>query len=77
MLGNESERRLKDLLVAVADGERRIEALRQRLCGIRDFATHAGFQRIDRDMSDFINSWELLNFLRDNGIHHVQEHELF
>jgi len=28
MLGNESERRLKDLLVAVADGERRVEALR-------------------------------------------------
>lgn len=77
MLGTESERRLKDLFIGVADGERRIEVLRQRLCSIRDFSPHAGFQRIDRDLSDFINSWELLNFLRDNQIHHVQEHELF
>ena len=43
-LGFESERRLKDLLVAVGDGERGLEAARQRLCSIRDFASHSAFK---------------------------------
>lgn len=49
MLGYESERRLKNFLVAVGDGERDLEAARQRLCSIPDFAPHSAFQRIDRD----------------------------
>ena len=51
MLGYESERRLKNLLVAVGDGERDLEGARQRLCSIRDFAPHSAFQRLDRDYS--------------------------
>lgn len=43
MLGYESENRLKSLLVAVGDGERHLENLRQRLCQIRDFAPHSAF----------------------------------
>jgi hypothetical protein len=43
MLGYESENRLKNLLVAVGDGERQLESLRQRLCQIRDFAPHSAF----------------------------------
>ncbi len=66
MLSNQSENRLKNLLVAVAEGERRIEGLRQRLCTIRDYTLHASFQRIDRGMTEFVNSIELLNFLREN-----------
>ncbi len=66
MLGYESENRLKNLLVAVGDGERTLEAARQRLCSIRDFAPHAAFQRVDRDASCFIDSHELLNYLKDH-----------
>ena len=77
MLGYESERRLKDIMVAVGDGERELEVARQRLCNIRDFAPNSGFQRIDRNLSDFISSFELLNFLRDNQINHASEAELF
>jgi hypothetical protein len=51
MLGYESERRLKNFLVAVGDGERALESSRQRLCSIRDFAPHSAFERIDRDVS--------------------------
>ena len=47
MLGHQSEKRLTGLLVAVGEGERSLEVARQRLCSIRDFSTHAGFQRID------------------------------
>lgn len=66
MLGYESQNRLKNLLVAVGDGERTLECARQRLCNIRDFAPHSAFQRIDRDQNGYISSFELLNYLRDH-----------
>ena len=77
MLGYESERRLKNLLVAVGDGERDLEAARQRLCGIRDFAPLSAFERFDRDMTGSITSYEIVNFLRDNSVFHVSESESF
>lgn len=77
MLGYESERRLKNFLVAVGDGERDLECARQRLCNISDFAPHSAFQRLDRDFSNFITSREIVNFLRDNSIYHVSDSEAF
>lgn len=75
MLGFESERRLKNLLVAVCEGERDIEVARQRLCSIVDFALHSAFQRVDRSCSANISSHEIVNFLRDNACYHVSESE--
>ncbi len=43
MLGYESERRLKNLLISVGDGERDLELARQKLCCIADFALHSAF----------------------------------
>lgn len=43
MLSCETERRLKNYLVAVADGEGVLERLRQRLCEIRDFTPNMAF----------------------------------
>jgi len=43
MLGFESENILKSLVVAVGEGERKLETLRQRLCNIKDFAPHSAF----------------------------------
>jgi len=77
MLGFGSEQRLRDLLVAVGDGERDLEASRQRLCSIRDFGLHSCFERIDRDCSNAIGSIELVAFLRDNATFHVSEPEAF
>lgn len=77
MLGYESERRLKNLLVAVGDGERDLEAARQRLCEIRDFAPMSAFERLDRDMVGQLTSFEILNFLRDNSVYHVSESEAY
>ena len=76
-LGYESERRLKDLLVAVGDGERGLEAARQRLCSIRDFAPHSAFQRFDRDCSNFVCSREIINFLRDQRNFGISESETY
>ena len=75
MLGYESERRLKNFLVAVGDGERNLEFARSRLCNISDFAPHSSFERIDRDASGEVTSREVCNFLRDNGVYHVSEGE--
>lgn len=77
MLGYESESRLKNLLVAVGDGERGLEAARQRLCSIRDFAPHSAFQRLDRDNNNMIAACEVLNFLRDQRNFTISETECF
>ena len=77
MLGYESEKRLKALLVAIGDGEQTLERTRQRLCEIRDFAPRAAFQRFDRDGNEYISSYELLNFLRDNRVYSVTEAECY
>ena len=75
MLGYETETRLKNFLVAVGDGERNLEAARQRLCTIRDFAPHSAFQRFDRDGNAAICSHELVAFLRDHGNYTATEGE--
>lgn len=77
MLGYVSESKLKNLLVTVGDGERDLEAARQRLCNIRDFALLAAFERIDRDATGTVDSVEIVNFLRDNGVAHITEGEAY
>eukprot|EP00494_Astrolonche_serrata_P027278 UN27541 len=77
MLGYESERRLRDLLVAVGNGERDLEAARTRLCAIPDFDLRGAFERVDRDATATLTAIEIINFLRDNGVHHVAEGEAF
>jgi len=69
MLGYETERRLKNLLVAIGDGEQILERSRQRLCEIRDFAPESAFQRIDRDANNHISSFEILTYLRENRVY--------
>ena len=76
-LGYESERRLKDLLVAVGAGEMGLELARQRLCSIRDFAPHSAFQRFDRDCNAFVSSLEVLNYLRDQRNFSTSESETY
>lgn len=77
MLGYETERRLKNFLVAIADGESLLERARQHLCEIRDFAPHSAFQRLDRDGNNTLTSYEILNFLRDNSVFGVSESECY
>lgn len=76
-LSSETEYKLKNLLVALGDGERYAESLRQRLCLIRDFAPRSAFDRIDRDGSGSINSTELLAYLRDQRNFSATESETY
>jgi hypothetical protein len=77
MLGYESERRLKNFLVAIGDGEHQLERARQRLCEIRDMAPFQLFQRLDRDCNDYISSYEILSFIKENGAIGISEPEIF
>ena len=77
MLGYESERRLKALIIAVADGELSLERSRQRLCEIKDMAPRSLFERLDRDANNYISSFEILEYLRQNGVYGVSENECY
>ena len=77
MLGYESERRLKNFLVAIGDGEKTLEQARQRLCEIRDFSLESAFQRIDRDVNNYLSSFELQTYLRENNVYGISEAECF
>lgn len=75
MLSFETERRLKNYLVAVGDGEQTLERMRQRLCEICDFSPCSAFQRIDRCANDSLNATDLYSFLRDNCVSCITETE--
>ena len=77
MLSSETERRLKNYLVSVAEGESAIERLRQRLCEIPDFSPCNAFQRMDRDANDYVTSFEILKFLQENRISTISENECY
>jgi len=77
MLSYETERRLKSLLQATGEGEQQLESLRQRLCSIPDFAPFSAFQRVDRDAKDFVNSSDILAFLRHNNVFGITEAESY
>lgn len=77
MLSYESERRLKNLLVGLGDGERDLESSRQRICNIHDFSPLSLFERIDRDSNGTINSTEIVDFLRNNQVYHVNDSEAY
>ena len=77
MLGLEAQRRLRNFIQAVANGERDLEAARCRLSSIPDFAPRAAFSRVDRDASGTVNSGEICQFLRDNGVFHVSDAEAY
>jgi Ca2+-binding EF-hand superfamily protein len=77
MLSYEGERRLRNFLVAVGDGERDLEYARARLCSISDFVPRAAFQRVDRNNSGTVDVSELIAFLNSNGIYHVSDAEAY
>ena len=76
MLSYETERRLKNYLAAIGEGELQLESLRQRLCQICDFSPCMAFQRIDRNADDSVSAAEIYAFFRDHCVHSVSEGDL-
>lgn len=48
MLSIRSKKQLCDLIVGIAEGERRLEICRQVLCELRAFEPYTSFVRLDR-----------------------------
>jgi hypothetical protein len=59
MISVETERRVKNLLVALAGGERGLEASRDRLCRVPDFSPLSAFERVDRNAGGNVSTYEL------------------
>jgi len=76
MLSEETSILVKHLLVKLACGELQIEAARSRICSIKDFALVTAFQRIDRHKQGRINSFDLVEYLKDHNSYNYCEYDL-
>jgi hypothetical protein len=64
MLSLETEARLARLLTAIAEGEKRIEIVRQVLAEQPMFEPYAAFQRISKDVKSLLEASHLHHFLK-------------
>jgi len=69
MMGKETEKRLAEYLIRVADHEKQIERQRERLADHYAFEPRSAFKRIDRNKNYSLSNFELQDFLRDNGFY--------
>lgn len=68
MLTYLTRNKLASFLLAVNEGERQIEIIRQILCEQEDFEPYAAFKRIDRHKRGVLNAVDIKNFLEDNKV---------
>jgi len=73
MLSFDTRTRLANLFLAISDGERQIEIVRQILCEQIDFEPYAAFKRIDRFKKGALIAHDILKFLADNKISQTSE----
>jgi len=72
MLSFDTRNRLADILLAIGDGERQIEIVRQILCEQIDFEPYAAFKRIDRLRKGTIDAADICQFLSDNKVYYTE-----
>lgn len=77
MLGLEAQRRLKNFLIAVSQGEKEIEIARKYLANLPDFVPKTAFERLDRNTDLCITEVEIIDFLHEQGIFDITENEVF
>ena len=66
----------KELLVCLAQAETSLEAARTKLSQIPDFTPVSAFERIDRNQNGEVNAEDLIRFMKDNGVFHIETHEM-
>ena len=72
MLSYTTKTRLAEFLLAVNEGERQIEIIRQILCEQDAFEPYAAFKRIDRLRVGAVNAVDIMRFLDENKIQHSE-----
>ena len=68
MIRYETKSKISTLFLALADGERQCEVVRQILCELLDFEPFAAFCRIDRAHKGYLTPLDIKEFLADNNI---------
>lgn len=66
MLSADTQNKLKDFLMAIANGELAVEKRRQSLALMQDFEPYSSFVRIDRNGDNLIDSGDVAHFLTEN-----------
>lgn len=64
MVSIESQARLAKLLLNVSDGEKAVEVTRQVLTEQLDFDCYKAFKRIDRESKNYVDSYNIVDFLK-------------
>jgi Ca2+-binding EF-hand superfamily protein len=66
MLSPDTKNKLKDFLMAIANGELAVEKRRQSLAMLGDFEPYSAFIRIDRNGDNIIDAGDVAQFLAEN-----------
>jgi len=69
MLSIETESRVTKLFINLFEGERSVEISRENLAIQRDFDAYQIFQRLDRERKNYIDEYNLVDFLKNNSIY--------
>lgn len=64
MLSIETEARVVKLFINLFEGERSVELCRDNLANQRDFDVYQIFQRVDRERKNYIDEYNLVDFLK-------------
>ena len=66
MLSADTQNKLKEFLMATANGELAVEKRRQSLALLPDFEPYSSFVRIDRNGDNIVDSGDVAHFLSEN-----------
>ena len=69
MLSIETEARVIKLFINLFEGERTVELTRENLAIQRDFDAYQIFQRVDRERKNFVDEYNIVDFLKSNSIY--------
>ena len=69
MLSIETEARVIKLFINLFEGERTVELTRENLAIQRDFDAYQIFQRVDRERKNFVDEYNIVDFLKNNSIY--------
>lgn len=64
MLSKETETLVAKLFINLFEGEKSVELARRNLANSKDFDAYQIFQRLDRERKNFVDEYNLAEFLR-------------
>ena len=73
MCSIETEKRIAQLLMILAEGERSIEITRQVLSDLKEFDSYQIFKNLDFEGKNKIDAYNLIHYLRNKGIYASEE----